>query len=405
MKTNAIYAQSGGVTSVINVSALGVINAWNELNPNNGTLYAGRNGILGVLNDDLIDISQIPPHIIKKLRHTPGGSFGSCRYKLKDLKTQRLEYEKLINVFHKHNIGYFFYNGGNDSADTCLKVSQISQELNYPIKAIHIPKTIDNDLMVTDNCPGFGSVAKYIATSIMEAGLDLRSMCSTSTKVFILEVMGRNAGWIAASAALANTMDNDAPHIILLPECTFDSELFLNRIEEVINNVGHCVVVASEGIKYSNGKFVSESVVVDAFGHAQLGGVANILAQLVSTKLNLKCHFAISDYLQRSARHLASSVDVEQAYKVGYYGVKYALEGKNAVMPYIKRISNTPYQWEIDCVDLTQVANLEKRVPDDFIDKEKMHIRKSCLEYLRPLILGEDYPPFIDGLPDYTLRL
>ena len=259
--------------------------------------------------------------------------------------------------------------------------------------------------MVTDNCPGFGSVAKYIATSIMEAGLDLRSMCSTSTKVFILEVMGRNAGWIAASAALANVSENDAPHIILLPECTFDSELFLNRIEEVINNVGYCVVVASEGIKYSNGKFVSEGGAIDAFGHAQLGGVANILAQLVSTELNLKCHFAISDYLQRSARHLASRVDVEQAYKVGYCAVQYSLEGKNAVMPYIKRISNTPYQWEIDCVDLIQVANFEKRVPDNFIDKEKMHIRESCLEYLRPLILGEDYPPFIDGLPDYTFRL
>lgn len=399
---NAIYAQSGGVTSVINSSASGVISAWREFNQ--GVLYAAENGILGVLNEELIDTANISSEDVQKLRHTPGGAFGSCRYKLKSLVDNRREYERLIEVFRAYNIGYFFYNGGNDSADTCLKVSQIADELGYPIKAVHIPKTIDNDLVITDNCPGFGSVAKYVATSIREAGIDLASMYLTSTKVFILEVMGRNAGWIAASCGLASTDSKTPPHIILFPEVVFDEELFITKVKSVIDDIGYCVIAVSEGIKDKNGNEISAANnVKDDFGHAQLGGVAPILAGMVKKHLGIKQHWAVADYLQRSARHIASRTDVEQAYSVGHKGVKLAIEGHNAIMPYIKRISQDPYLWEIDYAPLSEVANKEKFMPRDFIDSEGFHITNKCREYLEPLITGEDYPEFTKGLPDYLI--
>jgi len=402
MKKNAIYAQSGGVTAVINSSACGVITAWRELAGNIGTLYAAENGILGVLHEDIIDTTHETALDIAHLRSTPGGAFGSCRYKLKSLDKNRKEYERLIEVFKAHNVEYFFYNGGNDSADTCLKVSQLATALGYPIKAIHIPKTIDNDLVVTDNCPGFGSVAKYVVTSVIEAGMDLASMCKTSTKVFILEVMGRHAGWIAASSGVAAQNVAQPPHIILFPERDFVEELFLAKVAATVSNYGYCVIVAAEGIKDNSGQLVASASGRDAFGHAQLGGVATSLASMIQNKLQFKCHYAIADYLQRSARHIASKVDVEQAYQLGYEAVKLALDNKNAIMPYIKRVSPKPYQWAIDYVELTQVANQEKFMPHNFIDEEGFHITQACIDYIKPLINGEDYPHYVDGIPSYV---
>jgi 6-phosphofructokinase len=398
---NAIYAQSGGVTAVINASAAGVIDGCRKNNNKIGTLYAGENGILGILNEELIDTQQLTANDIKSLRYTPGGIFGSCRYKLKDFATNKLEYTRLIEIFAKYDIGYFFYNGGNDSADTCLKVSQIANQLNYPIQAIHIPKTIDNDLVVTDNCPGFGSVAKYVATSILEASIDLSSMSSSSTKVFILEVMGRHAGWIAASCGVVSTNTHSAPHIILFPEILFAEDRFIAKVKETVQRFGYCVIVTSEGLKNQNGELLGASNTRDAFGHAQLGGVAHLLAEIIKKHLGFKYHYAVADYLQRSARHIASRVDVEQSYCVGYSGVEYALQGYNAIMTYIKRISQTPYLWEVDQVSLTEVANKEKFMPRDFIDQEGFHITQKCRDYIIPLISGEDYPPFENGVPKY----
>ena len=402
MLKNAIYAQSGGVTSVINASAYGVISACRENLDKIGTLYAAENGILGVLNENLIDTTHETNSDILALRSTPGGAFGSCRYKLKSLEQSRREYERLIEVFKAYDIEYFFYNGGNDSADTCLKVSQIAQSLNYPIKAIHIPKTIDNDLVITDSCPGFGSVAKYIATSIKEAGFDLASMYATSTKVFILEVMGRNAGWIAASGGLATNDASCPPHMILFPEVVFNEDEFLAKVQDTIKQYGYCVIVASEGIKNAAGGLLSDTGLKDDFGHAQLGGVASVLAGIISNKLHHKCHYAIADYLQRSARHIASKTDIEQAVAVGHIGVKLALAGHNAIMPYINRVSNSPYKWQIDYANLEDVANHEKFMPKNFIREDGFHITSECREYLLPLIQGEDYPTYTNGLPNYV---
>lgn len=402
MLKNAIYAQSGGVTSVINASAYGVISTCREMWDKIGTLYAAENGILGVLHENLIDTSKESEADINALRRTPGGAFGSCRYKLKSLEKNRKEYERLIEVFSAYNIEYFFYNGGNDSADTCLKVSQMARELGYPIKAIHVPKTIDNDLVITDNCPGFGSVAKYVATSICEAGFDLASMYATSTKVFILEVMGRNAGWIAASSGLASTDNSLPPHIILFPEITFDENKFIAKVSDTVKKYGYCVIAASEGLKNQAGELLNDTGVSDAFGHAQLGGVASFLATLVNAKLNLKCHYAIADYLQRSARHISSKTDVDQAVALGIAAVKLALDGHNAIMPYIKRVSQAPYVWEIDYAKLEDIANHEKFMPRDFIDTEGFNITQECRDYLEPLIQGEDYPLFVNGVPSYV---
>lgn len=400
---NAIYAQSGGVTSVINSSACGVITACRDNLSQIGNLYAAENGILGVLHEELIDTAFESAEDVAKLRYTPGGAFGSCRYKLKSLHENRKEYERLIEVFKAYDIGYFFYNGGNDSADTCLKVAQIADELGYPIKAVHIPKTIDNDLVITDNCPGFGSVAKYVATSIREAGFDLESMCLTSTKVFVLEVMGRHAGWIAAATGLASDKDSEAPHIILFPEVPFDEDCFIVKVDETIKRYGYCVVAVSEGVKNKDGVELSlAGNSHDDFGHKQLGGVAPLVAEIIKRRLNLKYHWAVADYLQRSARHIASRTDVEQAYFLGYAGVKLALDGHNAIMPYIKRVSQDPYLWEIDYADLKDIANKEKFMPRDFITQDGFHITQKCRDYLQPLIMGEDFPPFINGLPEYV---
>lgn len=405
-RKNAFYAQSGGVTAVINASAAGVIETARQHRKHIGKVYAGRNGIIGALTEDLIDTSKESAAAIRALRHTPGGAFGSCRFKLKDLETSRREYERLIEVFRAHDIGYFFYNGGGDSADTCLKISQLSEKMGYPLQAIHVPKTVDNDLPITDVSPGFGSVAKYTAICAREAGLDVASMCATSTKVFVMEVMGRHAGWIAAAAGLACEQPNDPPHIILFPEITFDREKFLARVDEVVKKIGYCVVVVSEGVRNPDGSFIADAGSVDAFGHKQLGGVAPVIAQLIRDQLGYKYHWAVADYLQRSARHIASAVDVEQAYAVGRAAVEMAIAGRNAVMPAIVRGKGSRYSWSIGEAPLKKVANVEKKMPRSYITRDGFGITPSARAYLAPLIGGEDYPPYRNGLPQYArLRL
>ncbi len=399
---NAFYAQSGGVTAVINATAAGIIETARKYKKNVGNVYAGRNGIIGALTEDLIDTSRESSSSIAALRFTPSGAFGSCRYKLKSLEENRREYERLIEVFAAHDIAYFFYNGGGDSADTCLKVSQLSEATGYPLQAIHVPKTVDNDLPITDNCPGFGSVAKYIAISTREASFDVASMAKTSTKVFIIEVMGRHAGWIAAAGGMASTVDTPIPILVLFPEVAFDREKFMHKVDRMVNEHGYVSVVVSEGVRGPQGNFLSDQGLKDAFGHAQLGGAAPVVAGMIKDDLGLKYHWAVADYLQRAARHIASKTDVEHAYAVGKAAVKMAVQGDNSVMPAIKRVSNRPYRWKIEKAPLNKVANVEKMMPKSFITRDGFGITKKCREYLEPLIRGEDYPPYKNGLPVYV---
>lgn len=404
MPDNALYAQSGGVTAVINATACGLIETAKLHSKQIGTVFAARNGIIGALQGDLIDTFLEPERFIRGLRHTPGGAFGSCRYKLKSYEQDKAEYEKLMALFKKYNIRYFFYNGGGDSQDTAHKIAIVSKNLGFPIHCIGIPKTIDNDLLHTDNCPGFGSVAKYVAISTRETGLDVASMASSSTQIFILEVMGRHAGWIAAGSGLAKEYPNDPPHIILFPEIPFDEQRFLEHVKYTVKTVGYCVIVAAEGVKYGNGKFISEAMNKDAFGHVQLGGVAPKLASLIKQNLGIKYHWAVSDYLQRSARHIASQVDVDQAYALGKSAIEYALAGKSGIMLTIVRKQEEPYQWEIGEIALEMVANKDKLLPRNYITEDGYGISASCIKYLKPLIQGEAYPPYKDGLPDYVKK-
>ncbi len=402
-KKNAFYAQSGGVTAVINASACGVIETARKHKDRIGKVYAGRNGIIGALTEDLIDTSKEGARAIAALRHTPSGAFGSCRYKMKSLEANKREYDRLIEVFAAHNIGYFFYNGGGDSADTCLKVSQLSKATGYPIQAIHVPKTVDNDLPITDNCPGFGSVAKYIAVSTREASFDVASMAKTSTKVFVLEVMGRHAGWIAAAGGMAATQDCDLPIIILFPEIPFSQAKFIKLVRDKVKKYGYVSIVVSEGVADRSGKFLADQGLKDAFGHSQLGGVAPVIANMVRDKLGYKYHWAVADYLQRAARHIASKTDVEQAYAMGKAGVELALAGKNSVMPTVVRTSSKPYRWKIGEARLSRVANVEKMMPRNYITRDGFGITQRCRNYLEPLIQGEDYPPYgKDGMPKYV---
>ena len=401
-KKNAFYAQSGGVTAVINASACGVIETARKHKDKIGKVYAGRNGIIGALTEDLIDTTKESKSAIAGLRHTPSGAFGSCRFKLKSLEDNKREYERLIEIFKAHNIGYFFYNGGGDSADTCLKVSQIGDKMGYPITAVHVPKTVDNDLPITDNCPGFGSVAKYIAVSTMEASFDVASMCATSTKVFVIEVMGRHAGWIAAAGAMASTPDHEIPIVVLFPEVEFDQKKFLSSVDEKVKKYGYCSVVVSEGVHWPDGRFLAETGLKDAFGHSQLGGAAPVVANMIQDGLGYKYHWGVADYMQRAARHIASKSDVDQAYATGKAAVEYAVKGHNSVMPAIKRTSNKPYRWKIEMAPLSKVANVEKMMPASFISKDGFGITDKCREYLQPLIKGEDYPPYKNGLPKYV---
>ena len=399
---NAFYAQSGGVTAVINGSACGVLQTARQHVNEIGKVYAGRNGIIGALTEDLIDTSVEFDTAIAALKHTPGAAFGSCRYRLGSIHENRAQYERLIEVFRAHDIGFFFYNGGGDSQDTTYKINQLSAELAYPIVCVGIPKTMDNDLPITDCSPGFGSVAKYVATSLREAALDLTAMSRTSTKVFTMEVMGRHAGWTTAACALAAEHEGDAPHILLLPEVTFNEERFLAKVEEALERYDQCVIAVSEGVKGPDGAFLSASGLKDSFGHSQLGGVAPIITNLISTKLGCKCHWAVPDYLLRSARHIASETDLQQAYAVGRAAVEFAIAGRTAVMPAIRRLSDTPYRWDIIEAPLSEVANQEKLLPPDFISGDGFGVTEAARRYLAPLIVGEAYPPFKNGLPDYV---
>jgi 6-phosphofructokinase 1 len=397
---NAFYAQSGGVTAVINASACGVIETARRHQDRIANVFAGRNGIIGALTEDLIDTGQESDAAIAALRHTPSGAFGSCRYKLKGLEANKREYERLIEVFRAHDISYFFYNGGGDSADTCYKVSQLSETMGYPVQAIHVPKTVDNDLPITDNCPGFGSVAKYIATSTLEASFDVRSMAKTSTKIFVIEVMGRHAGWIAAAGALV--ADQGIPVLTLFPEIEFEQEAFLAAVKAKVEQYDYCAIVVSEGCHWPDGRFLAEQGTRDAFGHAQLGGAAPVVANMIKQALGYKFHWAVADYLQRAARHLASKSDVDQAYAMGQAAVELALAGHNSVMPTVVRTSSTPYLWEVGHAPLSQVANVEKFMPRTFISEDGYGITDLCRDYLYPLIQGEDYPPFENGMPQYV---
>ena len=401
VRRNAFYAQSGGVSAVINASACGVIETAMRCRQI-GKLYAGRHGIIGALTEDLIDVGRESAATIRALKHTPAGAFGSARFKLKGIEQNRTEYERLIEVFRAHDIGYFFYNGGNDSMDTALKVSQLGAALGYPITCVGVPKTVDNDLPATDCCPGFGSVAKYVAVSTREAALDVASMARTSTRVFVFEVMGRHAGWIAAAAGLAGRGAGEPPHIILFPEIAFEQQKFLDRVRQCVGDCGYCVIVVSEGAAYANGRFLADAGTTDAFGHTQLGGVAPVVANMVREAHGYKYHWAVADYLQRSARHIASRVDVEQAYAVGKAAVELAERGVNAVMPAIVRKASKPYRWVIGQVPLAQVANKEKKLPPGYIRADGFGITEACRRYLEPLIAGEAYPPYKNGLPDYA---
>ena len=401
-KMNAFYAQSGGVTAVINASACGVIETARKHKDKIGKVYAGRNGIIGALTEDLIDTGKESAAAIAALRHTPSGAFGSCRYKMKSLEANKREYERLIEVFKAHNIGYFFYNGGGDSAVTCLKVSQLGEATGYPLQAIHVPKTVDNDLPITDNCPGFGSVAKYIAVSTLEATYDVRSMAKTSTKVFVLEVMGRHAGWIAAAGAMASTKGTELPIVVLFPEVLFDQKKFLAKVEHLVKKFGYCTVVVSEGCHWPDGRFLAEQGTRDAFGHAQLGGAAPVVANMIKEALGYKFHWGVADYLQRAARHIASKSDVDQAYAMGKAAVEFALKGHNSVMPTIDRVSDKPYKWKVGMAPLAKVANVEKMMPKNFISPDGFGITEKCRTYLAPLMKGEDYPPYQEGLPKYV---
>jgi 6-phosphofructokinase len=399
---NAFYAQSGGVTAVVNASAAGVIETARKHKTKIGKVFAGRNGIIGALTEDLIDTGKESAAAIAALKGTPAGAFGSCRYKLKSFDKDKSQYERLIEVFRAHDIGYFFYNGGNDSADTCLKVSQLSETLGYPLVAVHVPKTVDNDLAVTDCCPGFGSVAKYVATSMREAAFDVASMAKTSTRVFVLEVMGRHAGWIAAAVGLADDESTPIPLLLLFPEIPFDQAAFVAAVDVKVKQFGYCCIGVSEGLKNADGRLLAEAGTTDAFGHAQLGGVGPMIANIVKEKLGQKYHWAVADYLQRAARHLASKTDLDQAYAVGKAAVELAVAGKNAVMPAIVRVSDTPYRWKIGVAPLTRVANVEKTMPRDFITADGFGITAKARKYLLPLIRGEAFPAFKDGLPRYV---
>ena len=401
-KMNAFYAQSGGVTAVINASACGVIETARKHKDKIGKVYAGRNGIIGALTEDLIDTSKESAAAIAALRHTPSGAFGSCRFKLKSLETNKREYERLIEVFKAHDIGYFFYKGGGDSMDTAYKVSQIGKELGYPVVCVGVPKTVDNDLPITDNCPGFGSVAKYIAVSTLEATYDVRSMAKTSTKVFVLEVMGRHAGWIAAAGAMASTKGTELPIVVLFPEVLFDKDKFLAKVNGLVKKFGYCTVVVSEGCHWPDGKFLAEQGTRDAFGHAQLGGAAPVVANMIKDALGYKFHWGVADYMQRAARHIASKTDVDQAYAMGRAAVEFALKGHNSVMPTVDRVSDKPYKWKVGMAPLSKVANVEKMMPKNFITADGFGITEKCRTYLAPLMKGEDYPPYQDGLPKYV---
>ena len=399
---NALYIQSGGMTSVLNNAAYTIIKTIQKYPKKIGKLYAGIYGIVGVLEDNLLDISTLSEIQIENIKNSPGGVFGTSRYKIKSINEDFAIYETLVNIFIKYNIHYIFYNGGNDSVDTALKLSKITKKFDYKLYCIAVPKTIDNDIACTDVSPGFGSAAKYIATSMYEASIDLKSMCKTSTKVFIMEIMGRHAGWLTAASAVWKNNDSDPPHICLLPEIPFNQERFLKLVTNSVNKYGYCSIAVSEGLKDETHKFISHKNTNDTFGHTQLGGVSSVLANIIQINLGYKCHYAIPDYLQRAAKHLCSKLDIEIANAVGKAAVEFAIQQKNNVMPCIKKIQTNPYLYEIECISLDNIANVEKKMPLNFIDKENLTITSECKEYILPFVSGEVFPKYSEnGKPIY----
>ena len=399
-KANLLYAQSGGVTAVINATAASVIEAARARADAVGRVLAARHGILGALDEDLIDTAPLSAADLRRLAGTPGGAFGSCRFDLDPPEANRDQYERLFAVFAVHDIGYFLYNGGNGSMDTVAKVSRAAAERGYPLVCVGVPKTVDNDLEGTDCSPGFGSAAKYAATSMLEAGLDLAAMTSPVGRAFVMEVMGRNAGWLAAATALAARNDDQPPHVILMPEVPFDEEAFLAVVRSTVSRLGYCAITVSEGIRRADGTLLMEQD-EDAKGHVQLGGAGQCIARLIHARLGYKHHWAIPDYLQRAAGHLVSATDHAQARAVGQAAVEYALAGRDGVMAAIRRLADAPYRWDVAPVAVTAIANLERQVPAAFIRPDGLHVTDAARAYLCPLIEGEMPACFAGGLPDY----
>jgi len=397
---NLFYAQSGGVTAVINATAAAVIQTARNRPDAVGKVLAGRHGILGALGEDLIDASAFATDDLAAIARLPGGVFGSCRFDLDAPERNPGQYDRLFEVFAAHDIGYFLYNGGNGSMDTVVKLSTAARQRGYRLVCIGVPKTVDNDIEGTDCCPGFGSAAKYVATSMLEAGLDLDAMASRVGRVFVMEVMGRNAGWLAAATALAATDEDQPPHIILMPEVPFDEAVFLERVKATVERLGYCAVTVSEGIRRSDGSLVMEQS-HDRKGRVQLGGAGQCIARLVHAAFGYKHHWAIPDYLQRAAGHTVSATDHAHACAVGRAAVEYAIDGRDGVMPAIRRVADDPYGWVVEPAALADVANRERLVPADFIRADGLHVTDAARRYLQPLIEGELRPPFVNGLPHY----
>lgn len=400
-----LVAQSGGPTCAINASIVGVIQEAGK----HGCIeeiYGGLNGILGILNEELIDINEEKARTIEELKHTPGPALGTCRYKV-DFKKKpdqaAKDMDRLFEVFQAHNIRYFFYAGGNDSQDTSNQIHQQAVQRNYEMRVIGVPKTIDNDLPHTDHTPGFGSVVKYNATTVMEVALDIGGMATDDGACCIVEVMGRSAGWIAGGTALAKKSLDDAPHIILFPEVPFEEEAFLARVKATIDRVKYCVVVVGEGLKRANGEEVgADKSRLDAFGHPVLSGAADRLAELVQGKLNTKTRTVKLGYAQRAAAHIASQRDLDEAVMCGEAAVKAAVDGRSGFMVKIVRSSNDPYRSTTDLQDLNDIANAVHHVPREWISPDGMMVTEDFLSYARPLIEGEPKIPYEGGLPRYA---
>jgi 6-phosphofructokinase 1 len=399
-QSNLLYAHSGGVTAVINASAAAVIAAAHARPERVGKVFAARRGILGVLAEDLYDTEAFDEEALARLMLRPGGAFGSCRFDLPSEDGQRVT-DRLFEVFAAHDIGYFLYNGGNGSMDAVARLHDAARERGYPLVCVGVPKTVDNDIVGTDCCPGFGSAAKYLATSMLEAGLDIASMVGSRGSVFVMEVMGRNTGWLAAATALAANGDPDAaPHIVLVPEATFDEEAFLAEVRRVTERLGYCAITVAEGIRRPDGSLIMEKS-RDPRGYVQLGGAGSAIARMIHERLGYKHHWAIPDYLQRSAGHWLSAVDHAQAVAVGRAAVELALDGHGGVFPAIRRLADAPYHWEVAEEDTGRIANLERRLPPAFVRADGLHVTQAACDYIRPLIQGEVAQATRDGLPDY----
>lgn len=402
MNNNVLYAQAGGVTAVINASATGVIEMAKRHPEKFGTIYAAMNGIAGVLEENLVDVTRFTEEKLDRIRIQPGAAFEACRFDLDPLDVNPEQYERVLAVLKEYEIGYFFYNGGNGSMVTAQKVADYCTEHGHPVVCIGVAKTIDNDLAMSHCSPGFGSAAKYIATSLLEATMDLYSMHNTSTRFFCLEAMGRDTGWLAIAGGLIKDIIPDVPLIILPAERPFSKDTFIQQVNHLMETKGYCVCIASEGLRDETGEYLSiaNEEVTRVKTYTQLGGVANTLAKMVGDHFNCKTHYAVPDYLQRSASHIVSQTDWDMAYRAGKAAVQAAMDGEHGVLPVIEVIDTCPLVWRYKNIELVAVADEEKVVPDEFITENGMDITEAALEYLRPLIKGERLIPHKHGLPD-----